>query len=40
MRTPGARESEALWLTWDDVRLEERFMWIDSSRDGWCPADS
>ena len=31
----GARcESEALWLTWDDVRLEEGFIWIDSSRDG------
>ena len=27
-------ESEALWLTWDDVRLEEGFIWIDSSRDG------
>ena len=31
----GARcESEALWLRWEDVRLEEGFLWIDSSRDG------
>ena len=27
-------ESEALWLTWEDVHLEDGFIWIDSSRDG------
>lgn len=27
-------ESEALWLTWEDVHLEDGFLWIDSSRDG------
>ena len=26
-------ESEALWLRWEDVRLKEGFIWIDSARD-------
>lgn len=31
----GARsESEALWTQWDDVDLEEGFVWIASGRDG------
>jgi integrase len=30
----GARsESEALWLRWEDVHLEDGFIWIDSGRD-------
>ncbi len=27
-------ESEALWLRWEDVRLDDGFLWIASGRDG------